>query len=84
MTNLLLTSHQVKKIEMILHHWSNKLTWEALVNKIDSDLKIQTTRQTLNTYMNIKKAFSDTKFRLRETPQNYRRMPQISLKKRDL
>jgi hypothetical protein len=84
MASLSLTSHQVRQIEKILHRWLDKLTWVALVKKIDRDLEIQTTRQTLDTYKSIKQAFDDAKLRLRGTPKSYRKMPEMSLEKADL
>lgn len=84
MANLSLTIQQVRKIEKILHRWLDKLTWAALVKKIEHDLEIKVTRQTLNTYGSIKQAFDDAKLRLRGTPKSYRKMPQMSLEKVDL
>lgn len=56
-----LTSQQVRKIEGLIQAWTNKLTWDLLVKRIETDLDIKTTRQTLHTYLSIKTTFQDRK-----------------------
>jgi hypothetical protein len=63
-----LSSQQVRKIEGLIQGWTTKLTWALLVKRIETDLGINTTRQTLNTYMSIKTIFQDRKQALRGNP----------------
>jgi SMC interacting uncharacterized protein involved in chromosome segregation len=62
------SSQQIRKIEGLLQGWTTKLTWDLLVQRIETDLGIKTTRQTLNTYMSIKTMFQDRKQALRGKP----------------
>lgn len=63
-----LSSQQVRKIEGLIQGWTTKLTWDLLLQRIETDLGIKTTRQTLNTYMSIKTMFQDRKQALRGKP----------------
>lgn len=63
-----LSSQQVRKIEGIIQGWTTKLTWALLVQRIETDLCIKTTRQTLNTYISIKTMYTDRKQELRGKP----------------
>ena len=63
-----LNTQQVRKIEKLIFGWRTKLSWDVLVQRIESDFGIETTRQTLNTYKPIKDAFRDKKQELRGAP----------------
>jgi hypothetical protein len=63
-----LDTNQTRKIEKLISGWQSKLTWDLLVQRIESDLNIKTTRQTLNTYAGIKEIFSLRKQELRGKP----------------
>ncbi len=60
-----ISNQQQQSIEIILTNWSGKLTWEALVTKVNLDLGIITTRQTLYSYAGIRKCYTTQKERLR-------------------
>lgn len=63
-----LDTQQVRKIEKLISGWQTKLTWDLLVQRIESDFGIDTTRQTLNTYASIKEGFRIKKQSLRGAP----------------
>lgn len=63
-----LTTAQIRKIEVLIATWRTKLTWQLLVDRIQTDLDITTTRQTLNTYSSIKAAYDSKKQELRGKP----------------
>jgi hypothetical protein len=65
-----LSTKDVRNIEAMIKAWSAKLTWDLLVERIESDLGIITTRQTLNTYSSIKATFSEQKLVLRGKPSD--------------
>ena len=65
-----LSTSDVRNIEKVINGWSTKLTWDLLVARIETDLGIITTRQTLNTYTSIKTAFSNKKQKLRGKPSD--------------
>ncbi|MNC48641.1 hypothetical protein D3C75_977710 [compost metagenome] len=54
-----------RKIEIMLTKWTGKLTWEALVTKVELELAIKTTRQTLCTYVGISTSYKNKKAQLR-------------------
>ena len=66
-----LSMEQVRKIERMIAAWSGKLTWALLVSRIQAELGIKTTRQTLNTYGSIKSAYDVSKQRLRGVPERF-------------
>ncbi|MEZ9385769.1 hypothetical protein AB4181_01225 [Vibrio lentus] len=66
-----LNTSQVRKIERLIATWNGKLTWVLLIESIESDLKIKTTRQTLNTYSSIKSAYDLSKQRLRGVKEKF-------------
>ena len=63
-----LSLKQVQRIEGVIQGWTTKLTWDLLVQRIETDLEIKTTRQTLNTYLSIKTSYQDRKQALRGKP----------------
>lgn len=65
MASLSLTSKQQRAIETLIRKWKTKLTWALLVNAVEIDLGINTTRQTLSTYISIKNEFDRKKDELR-------------------
>ncbi|ACA88270.1 hypothetical protein [Shewanella woodyi] len=79
-----LSTTQVRQIEKILYRWSGKLTWEELVDQLENELEITTTRQTLNSYSSISGVFKSTKTRLRGISENYQNSPNVSLEKASL
>jgi len=67
-----ISAQQQRKIEVMLTKWSGKLTWETLVAKVDLELGLKTTRQTLYTYTGINACYKKRKAQLRgATPALY-------------
>jgi len=60
-----ITTSQQRKIEIIIRKWRTKLTWQLLVNTIEVELDLKTTRQTLTTYIGIATEFKQKKNELR-------------------
>lgn len=54
-----------RKIEIMLTKWTGKLTWEALVTRVELDFSLKTTRQTLCTYVGIATSYKNKKAQLR-------------------
>jgi hypothetical protein len=54
-----------RKIEIMLIKWTGKLTWDALATKVELELAIKTTRQTLCTYVGISTSYKNKKAQLR-------------------
>lgn len=52
----------------ILDGWTDKLTWDALINAAERRLRARYTRQALHQHTRIKQAFQLTKERLTGTP----------------
>lgn len=66
------SAQQQRKIEIMLAKWVGKLTWEALVAKVELELGFKTTRQTLCTYTGINTSYKNRKAQLRgATPSLY-------------
>ncbi|HHX8446783.1 TPA: hypothetical protein ACVO1C_003140 [Vibrio diabolicus] len=63
-----LSTQKIRKIETLIQAWKTKLTWQLLVERIEAELNIKTTRQTLNTYNSIKSAYDIKKQELRGKP----------------
>ncbi|MDF0750858.1 hypothetical protein NLU14_11540 [Marinobacter sp. 71-i] len=59
------TSGQIDQIVRMVDTWLGKLTWALLVERIATELELQTTRQTLDKYPSIKRAYKRAKARLR-------------------
>lgn len=66
-TKSLDTDQQIS-IQALIRSWEGKLTWDLLVTKIESSLAINTTRQTLDKYLNIKNEYKDRKRSLKGQP----------------
>ncbi|TDF38264.1 hypothetical protein EYS14_11275 [Alteromonadaceae bacterium M269] len=61
-----LSGKRINDIVNIINNWSEpKLTWDALVWAIQIHLMVKITRQTLNSYLQIKAAFVEKKEALR-------------------
>jgi hypothetical protein len=76
-----ITAQQQRKIETILVKWVGKLTWEFLVKKIDLQLGLTTTRQTLCTYAGINAEYKKRKAQLRgATPALYTKVTASDVK----
>tara|TARA_R110000787_G_C13440126_1_gene446321 strand:- start:1850 stop:2281 length:432 start_codon:yes stop_codon:yes gene_type:complete len=58
------TSEQIDQIVRMIDTWLGKLTWALLVRRIATELEVQTTRQTLDKYPSIKRAYKRAKARL--------------------
>lgn len=72
---------QQRKIEMILIKWTGKLTWDALVARIELELSIKITRQTLCTYVGINTSYKNRKAQLRgATPCLYTKITASEIK----
>jgi hypothetical protein len=67
MANPSLSSKQQRSIEVMLRSWTVKLTWPRLVEAVKAEFGIITTRQTLCTYIGIRKEFDNKKAKLRGT-----------------
>ncbi|NQY87876.1 MAG: hypothetical protein HRT51_09035 [Colwellia sp.] len=65
-----LDTQQVRKIETLIARWQMRLTWGLLVDRIKSDLDIDTTRQTLNSYKSIYNEYCEKKQALRGKPSD--------------
>ena len=63
-----LDTKTIRKIEGLIQGWTTKLTWDLLVQRIETDFGVKTTRQTLNSYTSIKTMYSDKKQQLRGAP----------------
>ncbi|EHH1280152.1 hypothetical protein QUN95_000545 [Vibrio parahaemolyticus] len=63
-----LETDQQISIQALIRSWQGKLTWDLLVTKIDVELSISTTRQTLDKYINIKQEYKEKKAVLRGKP----------------
>ncbi|NAW98557.1 hypothetical protein [Vibrio sp. V23_P3S9T160] len=63
-----LSTQKIRKIETLIQAWKTKLTWQLLIERIEAELNIKTTRQTLNTYNSIKSAYDIKKQELRGKP----------------
>jgi len=66
-----ITTSQQRKIEIIIRKWRTKLTWQLLVNTIEVELDLKTTRQTLTTYIGIATEFKQKKNELRSVSTEY-------------
>ncbi|KSK68398.1 hypothetical protein ACM7QE_04160 [Pseudomonas aeruginosa] len=65
----------------MLAKWVGKLTWDALVAKVELELGIKTTRQTLCTYVGINTYYKNKKAELRgATPSLYTKITASELK----
>ena len=72
---------QQRKIEVMLTKWAGKLTWEALVAKVNLELGLETTRQTLCTYAGINTCYKRRKAQLRgATPAIYTKITASEVK----
>lgn len=76
-----IAAQQQRAIEVILTKWSGKLTWEALVAKVNLELGLKTTRQTLCTYTGINTCYKKRKAQLRgATPAIYAKITASEVK----
>lgn len=76
-----ISAQQQRKIEIMLTAWTGKLTWEALVTKVNLELGLETTRQTLCTYTGISSCFRKRKAELRgATPAIYTKITASEVK----
>jgi hypothetical protein len=60
-----LSNQDIRNICKLIVGWKNKLTWKRLVDAINDDLGIKTTRQTLSEYFAIKQEYDLKKSELR-------------------
>lgn len=66
---VILTRGTVDSIRSTILAWPHsKITWEAIRAAVNSKLGTEWTRQALQSHAKIKKAYADTKKRLREDP----------------
>lgn len=76
-----ISAQQQRKIEVMLAKWTGKLTWDALVTKVNLVLGLKTTRQTLCTYQGINTAYKNRKAQLRgATPSLYTKITASEVK----
>lgn len=62
-----LSNRDIQNICKLTIGWKGKLTWKRLVDAINDDLGIKTTRQTLSEYFAIKQEYDLKKSELRGT-----------------
>ncbi|HIF9326490.1 TPA: hypothetical protein ACX6RP_002932 [Photobacterium damselae] len=79
-----LDTDQQISIQALIRSWEGKLTWDLLVTKIESSLAIETTRQTLDKYLNIKKEFKDRKCKLKGEPVSSNETELLSFLQKDI
>lgn len=60
-----ISAQQQRRIEVILTKWTGKLTWEALTARVELELGLKTTRQTLFSYAGIRVCYKTRKAQLR-------------------
>jgi hypothetical protein len=60
-----ISAQEQRRIELLIASWKGKLTWHLLVQAIELELGIKTTRQTLCTYAGIYAKYSKRKAALR-------------------
>ena len=65
MASLSLSIEQQRDIERLLNTWIGKLTWKMVVDRINANLSITTTRQTLDKYDSVRRAYEEAKLRSR-------------------
>ncbi|HAT6803315.1 TPA: hypothetical protein JAN03_14940 [Citrobacter freundii] len=65
MVKLNLSTTQILDIRKIITHWEGKLTWLILTSKIESELNIKISRQSLCKYQGINSDFKKKKESLR-------------------
>lgn len=76
-----ISAQQQRKIEVMLTKWTGKLTWDALVARVDLELGLMTTRQTLCTYAGISSCYKKRKAQLRgATPALYTKITASEVK----
>lgn len=70
-----------RKIEVMLTKWTGKLTWDALVTRVELELALKTTRQTLCTYVGIATSYKNKKAQLRgASPSLYTKITASDIK----
>ena len=70
-----ISAQQQRQIEVMLTKWTGKLTWEALVTRVELQLGLKITRQTLCSYAGIAACYKNRKAHLRgATPALYTKM----------
>lgn len=76
-----ISAQQQRQIEVMLTKWTGKLTWEALVGRVELQLGLKTTRQTLCSYAGIAACYKNRKAHLRgATPTLYTKMTASQVK----
>ncbi|HCG8411076.1 TPA: hypothetical protein ACVU40_002909 [Vibrio parahaemolyticus] len=79
-----LETDQQISIQALIRSWQGKLTWDLLVTKIDVELSISTTRQTLDKYINIKQEYKEKKAFLRGKPVSESNTKLLSYLEKDI
>ena len=79
-----LSTEQQISIQALIRSWQGKLTWDLLITKIESSLRITTTRQTLDKYANIKSEYTEKKLELRGKPVSSENKELISYFQKDV
>ncbi|MEZ8295123.1 hypothetical protein AB4277_01855 [Vibrio splendidus] len=82
-TKSLNTDQQIS-IQALIKAWEGKLTWDLLVTKVESNLAITTTRQTLDKYLNIKNAYKARKRLLKGQPVSSNDTELLSFLQKDI
>jgi len=65
MIKLNLSTRQILDIRKLISHWHGKLSWHALTSKVDTELNIKISRQSLCKYRGIDADFKRKKESLR-------------------
>lgn len=67
MPKILITEENLEDIIMLIKTWEGKLTWKLLCSKVSELLNIKSIeRQSLSNYLDIQKAFSQQKQKMKE------------------
>ena len=68
-----LTEEDIKDVVSVLNDWTDKLTWEYLIEELLQRWHRTYTRQALDRHASIKNAYTTAKLRLRKSPVNLKR-----------
>lgn len=79
-----LSKKRIQKICELILTWESKLTWARLVARIEKDMNLKVSRQTLNGYFAIKNEYQIRKQQLRDGQVGTRVIGQIKQSEREL
>ena len=79
-----LSQKNISKICELIITWTGKLTWALLIAKIEKNMNLKVSRQTLNGYFAIKKEYQLRKQQLRNGEGNFRLGSHLKQSEQDL